>query len=632
MTVGENGEILPLRGEFATLFVGKRTSEESQNLSNKITVSVYTATALSSSESSGSIREKWGKNIEFLLSCVALSVGFGNIWRFPYTALEHGGGSFLLPYLVVLFVVGRPLYYLEMIVGQFSSRGCVKVYDMCPLMRGVGVGQTITMFTIVGYYAAVLALAVRYFLASFQDPLPWSTCRADWLNCVNSNGSNLPEIHVVDNVTIHTKTEPIPSAQLYFEKTIVNKFPDLSNGIGLPSYQLVLCLLATWIVITVLLIKGIKSSGKASYFLAIFPYVILFGLLIRSVTLEGALKGIMYFITPQLDKLLDINVWYAAVTQCFFSLTIGLGAVIVYSSFNSFSNNIYRDAMIISWMDTVTSMLSGVIVFGVVGNLAHVTNREIDKVMKGGPELVFVVYPEAIAKMELGSTLFSITFFLMFILLGLGSNIGIVTTILTSIKDRYPKVETWKVVVGIALAAFCCGLIYISPGGLYMLDVVDYYGVQFPTLILVALEAFTFCWLYGVDRICLDIKTMLHIKTGLFWRVCWSIVSLGILLTITGLEFYKYEPKKYPSGYNIFGWCLFGFTVLQVVAWAIFATAKGPKDGICKNVVYALKPTADWGPETDSTKQEYDLAVMKHKQERKRHVTLRARLYSKIFK
>lgn len=91
-----------------------------------------------------------------------------------------------------------------------------------------------------------------------------------------------------------------------------------------------------------LVIKGIKSSGKASYFLAIFPYVILFGLLIRAVTLDGAFEGIKYFITPQWDKLLDTEVWYEAVSQCFFSLTIGLGAVIVYSSFNSFSNNIYR--------------------------------------------------------------------------------------------------------------------------------------------------------------------------------------------------------------------------------------------------------------------------------------------------
>lgn len=70
------------------------------------------------------------------MSCIAMSVGLGNVWRFPFTALENGGGAFLIPYLIVLAVVGRPIYYLEMIVGQFSSRGSAKVYDLCPAMRG----------------------------------------------------------------------------------------------------------------------------------------------------------------------------------------------------------------------------------------------------------------------------------------------------------------------------------------------------------------------------------------------------------------------------------------------------------------------------------------------------------------
>lgn len=87
---------------------------------------------------------------------------------------------------------------------------------------------------------------------------------------------------------------------------------------------------------------GIKSSGKFSYFLAIFPYIIIFILLIRSVTLPGAWNGIKYFFTPQWDKLLTVQVWYEAVTQCFFSLTICFGGLIVYSSFNDFHNNIYR--------------------------------------------------------------------------------------------------------------------------------------------------------------------------------------------------------------------------------------------------------------------------------------------------
>lgn len=81
-------------------------------------------------------RENWGKGVEFLMSCIAMSVGLGNVWRFPFTALENGGGAFLLPYLIVLFVIGRPLYYLEMVIGQFSSRNSIDVYDLCPVFRG----------------------------------------------------------------------------------------------------------------------------------------------------------------------------------------------------------------------------------------------------------------------------------------------------------------------------------------------------------------------------------------------------------------------------------------------------------------------------------------------------------------
>lgn len=74
-----------------------------------------------------------------------MSVGLGNIWRFPFTALENGGGAFLVPYLIVLLVIGRPLYYMEMILGQFSSRGSIKVYDMVPAMRGMKLSQNIAL-------------------------------------------------------------------------------------------------------------------------------------------------------------------------------------------------------------------------------------------------------------------------------------------------------------------------------------------------------------------------------------------------------------------------------------------------------------------------------------------------------
>lgn len=81
-------------------------------------------------------RDQWGKGIEFLMSCIAMSVGLGNVWRFPFIALENGGGAFVIPYIIVLLLVGKPVYYMEMIIGQFSSRGSVKIYDCAPIMRG----------------------------------------------------------------------------------------------------------------------------------------------------------------------------------------------------------------------------------------------------------------------------------------------------------------------------------------------------------------------------------------------------------------------------------------------------------------------------------------------------------------
>lgn len=134
-------------------------------------------------------RENWGKGAEFLMSCIAMSVGLGNVWRFPFTALDNGGGAFLLPYIVVLLIIGRPFYYLEMVLGQFSSKSSIKIYNISPIFRGVGYGQFIAIFLVSTYYASIMALIGRYLFDSFKSPLPWKNCRAEWPNCIDSTGT-----------------------------------------------------------------------------------------------------------------------------------------------------------------------------------------------------------------------------------------------------------------------------------------------------------------------------------------------------------------------------------------------------------------------------------------------------------
>lgn len=91
----------------------------------------------SSSSSTTTSRDKWSNELEFLFSCISLSVGLGNVWRFPFIAYQNGGGAFLIPYLIALLVIGRPIYYLEICIGQFTSRSCVKAFKFAPIMKGI---------------------------------------------------------------------------------------------------------------------------------------------------------------------------------------------------------------------------------------------------------------------------------------------------------------------------------------------------------------------------------------------------------------------------------------------------------------------------------------------------------------
>jgi len=106
-------------------------------------------------------RQQWGNDREFLLSCIAMSVGLGNVWRFPFTAYENGGGAFLIPYIIILIIVGKPFYLLEMILGQFSSRSAIKIWDLAPAFRGARafvIHAYLDTFLAVLNYALILLL------------------------------------------------------------------------------------------------------------------------------------------------------------------------------------------------------------------------------------------------------------------------------------------------------------------------------------------------------------------------------------------------------------------------------------------------------------------------------------------
>ncbi|XP_062132451.1 sodium-dependent nutrient amino acid transporter 1 [Drosophila sulfurigaster albostrigata] len=542
-------------------------------------------------------KEEWGNGLEFLFSCISLSVGLGNIWRFPYIAFQNGGGTFVIPYLIALLVIGRPVYYLEISLGQFRGSGVLRAFDLAPILKGVAAGQVLATGASITYYSCIMALTLRFLLASFSSQLPWSSCQESWGNvCYDGTNSAL------------NATGKMSPAQLYFEREILHELPNIDNGLGMPNWQLVACLAVAWLIIGGVLIRGIKSSGKAAYFLGVFPYVVLLILLLRAVTLPGAWDGIVYFFKPQWRELLNPLVWYAAVTQVFFSLAICFGTLITYASYNNFNRNVYNDIVIITTMDSCSSIIAGCITFGILGNLAKQTGiTDIASVVKGGAGLAFISYPDAIAKFEYVPQMFAVLFFLMLFVLGIGSTVGMGSCILRVIRDQFGKRAgpSWVLAGGLATLGFCVSIVYMTPGGQFILNLVDFYGVSFTALILAIGELLAVAWLYGVRRFCADIKYMMGIETGWYWRICWAFITPGLMTAVLvymlfDMSALTYKGVAYPRLAHVFGWCLSAFGLLQLPGWALYAVYQRRKQtansSLWQRIRAACQPDESWGP------------------------------------
>lgn len=130
--------------------------------------------------------------------------------------------------------------------------------------------------------------------------------------------------------------------------------------------------------------------------------------------------------------------------------------------------------------------------------MAYETNTsDIASVVKGGAGLAFISYPEAIAKFKLLPQAFAVLFFLMLLVLGMGSNVGMASCVITVIKDRFTHMSHWMLATVMAIVGFLCGIIYMTPGGQFVLNLVDFFGCSFIALFLAIAELISIAWIYG---------------------------------------------------------------------------------------------------------------------------------------
>uniref|UniRef100_UPI00358F289E sodium- and chloride-dependent creatine transporter 1-like n=1 Tax=Myxine glutinosa TaxID=7769 RepID=UPI00358F289E len=531
-------------------------------------------------------RETWSHQLDFIMCCVGFAVGLGNVWRFPYLCYKNGGGVFLIPYVIISILGGIPVFFLEISLGQFMKQASIGAWKISPLFQGIGISSLVIVFFCNCYYIMVLAWGLYYLVHSFTSPLPWATCGNSWntlncsehfgtQNCSSTSGTafNASDWHCNSS---DSQTSPVVE---FWERKVLH----ISGGLDQPGslrWELLLCLIAVWLLIYFCVWKGIKSTGKVVYFTATFPYVILIILLVRGLTLPGAYQGVLYFLQPDWTKLANPQVWIDAGTQIFFSYAIGLGVLVAFGSYNRFNNNCYRDTFIIAAINSSTSFFSGFVVFSTLGFMAAEQNVDISEVAQSGPGLAFIVYPKAVSMMPF-APLWATLFFFMLLLLGLDSQFAGVEGLVTGILDLLPA-SFRSCPRQLFVAIYCClscliALSMITEGGMYVFQLFDFYSASGITLLWQAgWECFIISWVYGADRFMDDIALMIGYRPNSLMKWCWTYVTPAVCLGIFLFNTINYKPLiyttyVYPWWGDAIGWC---FALVSMLCWPCIAIYK----------------------------------------------------------
>ncbi|XP_052507232.1 LOW QUALITY PROTEIN: sodium- and chloride-dependent glycine transporter 1-like [Budorcas taxicolor] len=562
-------------------------------------------------------RGNWGNHIEFVLTSVGYAVGLGNVWRFPYLCYRNGGGAFLIPYFIMVTFCGIPVFFMELSFGQFASQGCLGVWRVSPMSKGVGYGMIVVSTYIGVYYNMVVSIAFYYFFSSLTSMLPWTYCDNPW---------NTPScVSMLDNPSITKSVQPpalpgnvsqalnqtlqrtSPSEEYW--KFYVLKLSDDIGNFGEVQVHLLSCLFVSWVVVFLCLMQGIRSSGKVVYFTATFPYVVLTILFFRGMTPEGASTGIKYYLTPQWDKILEAKVWGDAASQIVYSLGCAWGGLITMASYNKFHNNCYRDSVVISITNCATSIYAGFVIFSILGFMANHLGEDVSSVAEHGPGLAFVAYPEALTLLPI-APLWSLLFFFMLILMGLGTQFCLLEMLVTALVDEVGNEWILQrkiyVTLGMAVAGFLLGIPLTSQAGIYWLLLMDNYAASFSLVIISCIMCVSIMYIYGHQNYFQDIQMMLGFPPPLFFQICWRVISPAIIFLIliflvTQYQTITYNQYQYPRWAEAIGFLMALSSVICIPLYpcstsALFYFRRTDGDTFLQHLKNSTKPSKDWGP------------------------------------
>jgi len=485
-------------------------------------------------------RERWSSRSSFLFAVIGSAIGLGNVWRFPYITYENGGGAFLIPYIVALITAGIPLMILEYYVGHFTqSAPPIAFKKIWHKAEWAGWFAILLIFILSTYYATIMGWSVNYLFHSFS---------LGWGNTAESVSS-------------------------FFNNDILrlSESPSTFGGIRLP---IVGGLAVVWLLIYLSLFKGVETLGKIVYFTVIIPWLIIIIMVIRGLTLPGAMEGIKFYLTPDFSALLKPEVWLAAYGQIFFTLSLAMGTLIVYASYLHEKSDITVNAFLTSIANCLTSFIAGFAVFSTLGYLAQTLGVSVKDVTTSGIGLAFVTYPMAISLLPVAARFFAALFFLLLLTLGIDSAFSMTEPVVESIVDKWGVKKKYVLPI-VCVFGFLVGLPFTTRAGLYWIDIADHFITNYGITVVGFLECIVIGYVLGAKKARNYINQVSEMKIGIWWDIFIKFLTPAFLGTSLVFQFVKLIKNGY-GGYPI--WTTYiglGFILISAIFAIILAKIKG---------------------------------------------------------
>ncbi|MBN2640826.1 MAG: sodium-dependent transporter [Victivallales bacterium] len=382
-------------------------------------------------------REHWGSGIGFILAATGSAVGLGNIWKFPYITGENGGGAFVLIYLVCIAVIGIPVMLCEMSLGRHTQKNPIGAFGsispessklshffgLCMLLTGMGLllfhnyGMAVLMFVL-----GALVFAYSWRVVGFCG--------------VFAGFVILSFYSVVAGWTIAYFGKALSGGLDFVDKVAAEQ--SFSSLVANPYYSIG-CHLGFMFLCVVIVMGGVKKGiERWSKILMSLLFLLLFILILRGLSLPGATQGVAFMLSPDFSAI-STNSVLIALGHAFFTLSLGMGAIITYGSYVSKDQNLFLSTLSIVALDTLVAILAGLAIFPAV----FAFNME----PSAGPGLVFNTVPLVMTQMP-GGIFWAGLFFLLLIIAALTSGISLLEVVVAAAMDEL-KIKRTPAVIGV---------------------------------------------------------------------------------------------------------------------------------------------------------------------------------------